>query len=301
MSDDTNNPSEPKRTGKLIIQPSEAFKQEMAAQSEPAAETKPSIPSHKHVEQAADDKEGIKPEPSAAPTDLPASTQQPIGSTTTYDPTASEASNKPLTHNQETTPKSTPPKSSHKRKLITALVIFALLGGILITLVLTKVIVLNEFKAVTYTNNKDVSYELNFYTKHTTTKLKSGNNLLVSEVPRDDKFPISLSISTGHILGYSKLRNCSGLTKVTSVKSTHLDQDISICGISTKIIGQDDGLVYVAGFTRNNQLHTVTISQDTSSANLSSPNAARDTLTRFGMEPYREDIEKIIASIKVAD
>ncbi|QQS18041.1 hypothetical protein IPL68_05345 [Candidatus Saccharibacteria bacterium] len=183
-------------------------------------------------------------------------------------------------------------------KLITKAVVgFVALGGILAVLVATNIIPLSQFKTIEYVNSKGIHYRLNFYTKHSTKTISAGNTQLVSKVSKGGKFPLTLSIANGDESWYSRVKNCGSYTKVFDVQNDNLDQKISVCNLP---LGQNTPAgVYVAGILYNNQTSIVTFSQDLSGTDLSSPSGAQQSLAKFGLDPYQDDIRKITASIKV--
>lgn len=184
------------------------------------------------------------------------------------------------------------------RKLITiCVVILVVLGGILTGLIFTNIIVFSRFKVIDYTNLSGSRYSLAYYTKHTTKTLKSGNTELVSKVSEGNKYPIVLSIANGDSSGYAKARNCSGFTKVFDVQNNNLNQIISVCNFSLGLNSPNS--VYIAGFQVGSQTSIVTISQDLSGVDLSSQTGAQQSLLKFGLGPYQDDIKQIIASIKI--
>lgn len=188
---------------------------------------------------------------------------------------------------------------SPKQLMIRGLVALIIIGSIFTALLMTNIISFSEFKNVGYTDSKGTNYKLEYYSKHGSKQLKSGNKQLVSKVSKDGKFPIALSISTGDDMrGYNRAKDCSSFTKVFDVQNDNLDQKISICDFGKQ--GQlPSGGVYIAGFLHNNKAHIIAIGQDYGDIDLSSQSGAQKSLTRFGMEPYRADIERIISSIKV--
>lgn len=187
-----------------------------------------------------------------------------------------------------------------KRLLVKALVVLVVLLGIFTALVLTNIIVLSEFKSTSYSNSDGTDFKLDFYAKHSTKQLKGGNNQLVSKVSKDGKFPIAISITTDSGLrGYQSAKDCAASTKAFDVQNNALDQKISVCDISgTTGLDASDG-VYIAGFTSGDKAHLITIAQDLGDIDLSSQSGAQESLEKFGMTPYRKDIERIVSSIMV--
>jgi hypothetical protein len=186
-----------------------------------------------------------------------------------------------------------------KQLFIKAVMVLGILSGIFAALVFTNVVALSEFKNVGYTNSKGISFKLDFYSKHSSKKLSSGNKQLVSKVSKYGKFPVVLSISTtDETSAYNRTKDCTGFTKAFDVQNNNLNQKISVCNFGKQGSLSASG-VYIAGFIHNNKLHIITISQDYWGANLSSQSGAQESLTRFGMEPYKADIERIVSSIKI--
>lgn len=190
-------------------------------------------------------------------------------------------------------------KFNPKQLIIKGIVGLVAIGGIFAILVVTNIIALSEFKNVGYTNSNGTSFKLDFYSKHGSKQLNSGNKQLVSKVSKDGKFPIALSISTtDEMSAYNRAKDCSSFTKVFDVQNDNLSQKISVCDFG-KQGSLPAGGVYIAGFMHNEKAHIVTIGQDYGDIDLSSQSGAQQSLSKFGMEPYKEDIERIISSIKV--
>lgn len=266
-------------SGRKIIQPSEAFRQEIQAQQETqpqSAEPATSVPQTSRTDTASNPVDGYP-----GPT-MPGQMQAGM----------SGSQLEPRKY------KSTLSGFNPKRLIIKSLVALALLGGIFTALVMTNIVALSEFKNVKYTNSEGTSFNLNFYSKHGSKQLDSGNKQLISKVSKSGKFPIILSISTTDgASGYNRAKNCAGITKAFDVQNNNLNQKISVCDF-----GKNGGLpansLYIAAFTHNDKSHIITIGQDYGDVNLSSQSGAQESLTKFGMEPYEADIERIIASIK---
>jgi hypothetical protein len=194
----------------------------------------------------------------------------------------------------------TKPSMNPKKLLLRGLIGFILLGALFAVLVFTNIIALNKFKTVEYTNSSGTKFSLAFYTKHSTKSLKSGNTQLVSKVSEDGKYPLALSIATGEITTLDKngIKECSGpLPKEFEVQNNNLNQKISVCSFPSTN-GSPSG-VYVMGFASNNKANIVTISQDLSGVDLSSQSGAQQSLPKFGLDSYQDDIKKIVASINV--
>ncbi len=189
-----------------------------------------------------------------------------------------------------------------KKFFIGSILALVIIGSVLAALFFANLLPSGQLKTTRYTNANNVSFNLKFYSKYRTTKLETGNNQLVSEVSKDDKFPITLSISTGSAGAAQRLKTCTGFEKEVDIKNEFIGQTISLCDLldGTKTGGKDSNdSVYLAVFTVDNKTHIVTIGQDYSQAKLGSPSEAQESLTKFGLSPYKSDIEKIIASIEV--
>jgi len=170
------------------------------------------------------------------------------------------------------------------------LIIFAVL-------VLTNIIPLKEFKTTSYTTSKGTKYSLLFYAKNNTKTSNSGSTQLVSKVSKDGKFPIIFSLSsTAGELGYNKLKECSGYTKVGEVENKNLNKTIAICDLTPEGAGEDG--VYVAAFLSDGQSQVIAIGQDYGEVGTTTADGAQEALKKFGLKPYISDIEKIIGSIK---
>lgn len=151
-----------------------------------------------------------------------------------------------------------------------------------------------EFKTVSYVNSDDTHFQLSFYSNYRIKKVESDNKQLVSlasNVSKDDKYPISLSISNSDKKSYDLYKNCPTYDKVLDVNSVSLNQVISVCDIY-------QGRIFMASISENNKYYLVSIGQDYSKADLLEPNKGQESLTRFGLGPYKDDIKNIVASIK---
>lgn len=274
--------------GQKVIQPSESITQELQAQQ--AQSTQQST-------------EAITPQLPPSVNQVPQNQQPPVQSNTQNiypDPSSTQMqvgmSASQMGYNQ---PKNKLFDLNPKKLAIKGAIGLVVLIVVFAVLVFTNIIALSEFKNVAYTNSKGTNYKLDFYSKHGSKQLKTGNSQLVSKVSKDGKFPIVLSISTtDEMSGYNRAKDCSGFTKVFDVQNTNLNQKISVCDFG-KQGNLPAGGVYIAGFMHKNQAHIVTIGQDYGDIDLSSQSGAQQSLTRFGMEPYKSDIERIISSIKV--
>ncbi len=270
------------RGGEKVIQPSATIKQELEAPRQQQA-TQPTV---------------IAPQSSQ-----PAEAQTPTYNSPTPTPDNRMSVGMSASQMGFNNPKSKLFDFNPKGLIIKGLVAIVILGGIFAVLVSANIIALSEFKTISYLNNKGTQFKVTFYTKHTSKDLKSGGKQLVSKVSKDGKFPLNLSISTAEgATGYNRAKDCASFTKVFDVQNNNLDQKISVCDplYGTQIDRRNaSGTIYLAGFMENNQTHIITISQDYSGIDLSSKSGAQESLTRFGMEPYKEDIEKIVSSIKV--
>src|ERR1035437_6440607 len=181
-----------------------------------------------------------------------------------------------------------------KTLIIKGVVGFVVLGGIFAVLVATNIIALSQFKTVEYTNSSGTHYNLTFYTKHGTKTLSSDNTALVSKVSEGGKYPLTLSIANSDASGYARLKDCDSvsLSKAFDVQNNNLNQKIAVCSIP---LSQSVPYgVYVAGILYNSQESIVTISQDLSGVDLSSQSGAQQSITKFGLGPYQDDITKIL-------
>lgn len=264
--------------GEKVIQPSESIKQELQAQQIQPQVTQPTTT--------------IPPNPQPNPVPNPASVYP--------EPTAPGQMQVGMSASQLGLhePKSKLFDFNPKQLIIKGIVALVVLGAVFTALIMTNIIALSEFKSVGYTNTKGTSFNLDFYSKHGSKRLNSGNKQLVSKVSKDGKFPIALSISTDETSSYNRAKDCASFTKVFDVQNNNLNQKISVCDFG-KQGNLPAGGVYIAGFMHNDKAHIVTIGQDYGDINPSSQSGAEESLTRFGMEPYKADIERIISSIKV--
>ncbi len=189
-----------------------------------------------------------------------------------------------------------------KQLIIKGSLLLLAFGGIFAILTMTNIITLSEFKTLNYENNGE-NYSLKFYSKHSSKTTKSGVNQLVSKISKGGKFPMNLSISGGNngLSGYDLLKDCARFSKVIDIQNSNLNQKISVCdAVGGKSGSQNgEGKVYIAGFTHSDKVHIITISQDYSDIDLSSQSGGQESLTKFGLNVYEEDIKAIISSIKM--
>jgi hypothetical protein len=188
-----------------------------------------------------------------------------------------------------------------KKLIVPAAITVVLLGSLLTALVLTNVVGLTEFKTINYDNAKGQHYKLKFYSRYSSDTTQSGTKQLIAKSSTSGKFPLNFLISSGDIKGYDRLRDCVGFSKAFDVQNDKLNQKISVCNAIDGTVGgrSTKGTVYIAGFTHDNKVHIITISQDYGSADLTSQSDAQETLKKFGLEVYQSDIEKIVSSINV--
>jgi hypothetical protein len=278
MENNQNPRTQPEQTtettisdnGKRVIEPSQSFVQEMQTQSATTSGSPQSVP--------------------------PTAPQSVYPQPKTPDNNQIQADNL----GGQTTIK----KGPHlKRLVITITISLTVLAGVFIALILTNTITLGKFKTIDYTSSQGTRYSLLFYAKHkhATKTLNSGETYiqLISKVSESGKFPLTLSIATGPASNMDKngIKDCSGpLPKAFDTYNNNLNQTISVCAFRLQ---NGSAGVYVAGFAYNNKANIITISQDTSGVNLSSKSAAQRSVDEFGMEPYQNDIKKILSSIKV--
>lgn len=264
--------------GEKVTQPSEGIKQEIQAQQAQPQTVQPTML--------------VPQDPLTNPVSNPASTYQhaPPGQM------QASMSASQMGYNQ---PKKKLFNLEPKQLIIKGVFALVILGGVIAILVMTNIVALSEFKNVGYENSQGTRYKLDFYTKHGSNQLKSGNKQLISKVSKDDKFPITLSISTtNEMTGYNRVKDCIGFTKVFDVQNNNHDQKVSICDFGKQGNVPAKG-VYIAGLIHNNKAHIITISQNYDDIDLSSQSSAQQSLTKFGMEPYNSDIERIVSSIKI--
>lgn len=292
MNEETNipNPTPPtdtapsgdllpsKKGGQRVIQPSESIKQELQTEQDQPPVTQPTTP--------------LPPSPQVNPVPNPANVYPDVAAPGQMQ-VGMSASQLGLHE-----PKSKLFDFNTRQLIIRGVVALTVLGAIFTALVMTNIIALSEFKSVGYTNSKGTSFKLDFYSKHSSKQLNSGNKQLVSKVSKGGNFPIALSISTSDEKStYNRVKDCASFTKVFEVQNSNLNQKISVCDFG-KQGSLPAGGVYVAGFMHDDKAHIITISQDYGDINLSSQSGAQESLTKFGMEPYKADIERILSSIQ---
>lgn len=179
-------------------------------------------------------------------------------------------------------------KISSKTLRILAISGIALVCLAVLAFVFSQGFLFGEFKTVKIKNSQG-SYALAFY-KKSTRKAISDNTQLVSSVSKGGKLPVVVSVEYGDTSAYEKLKTCDGMAKVTQVTNKNVKQDITICDTAKR--ANKPG-AYVAGFVYKDKLHIINIGQDLSSTN------GQDTVEKYGLDPYKADLEKIVASIKV--
>ena len=185
---------------------------------------------------------------------------------------------------------------SGKKAVIGAVVGLAVLGVAVAVLSFTNILPLNRFKTVSFTDRNGSHYRLAFYAKHKNTTLKDGTPALESKVSAGGKFPILVVISATNEAGYSRLSACTGMRKVLDVQNSPLKQTIAVCNLGTTNQRLPD-VVYVAGIKQGDRASVITISQDYSSINVSSASNAQQSIDKFGLEPYQDDIESMLATV----
>lgn len=187
-----------------------------------------------------------------------------------------------------------------KRGLI-GLVSAVVIGTIFYFLWMSGLLPFNQLKTITYENAKGQKYSLKFYARHTTKTTKTGTKQLVSEVSRNGKLPLTISISNNEISSsFERFKDCKTSRKVLEVQNDSINDTISVCDfLRGEVSGQKaSDNIYVAVFKHEGEMHTMTISQDLSKVNLSSPAKAKESLERFGLTEYHGGIKIIVASIK---
>jgi hypothetical protein len=202
-------------------------------------------------------------------------------------------------------PGQSPAHKKYQKVLIQMLPLLAVVTLIIAGfLIIPNIPAFKTFESTTYTNAKGARYQLEFYRKHTTSKLQSesGNTQLVSKVSRQDKLPITVSIASGDgASAYNELKSCGEYNKLFVVQNDNLKQKITVCDLqSSQVVSSQDtsNTVYVAAFLTKNRTNVITIAQDYSKVNLSDAAAAQAAKATFGLQPYTNDIKTIIASIK---
>ena len=298
-----NPPQPPQQTrpgGGITLQPSEGFAEEMQG-SQPQPQPQPYQPTpqpmpQQYVEQPA---EQPAEQPQLVQPEAPAP-QQP---TMFAQPT-------PLQTVQSGGAIGSVPGGVYERPAPTRsffaskAFIFGGIGGVLllvvaalVTLILTGTISLTGFKTVDYAGTGGGQYRLTYYFDHTV-KDVNGSSSLVSTVSKDGKLPLTISIGESEDSGsYRFGENCSQLEKVFEVQNNKLDQTISVCTVEAP--GEEAPGVYIAEFIHDGKNHLVVVAQDYSSMRMSDMQDRETALTVFGLQPYENDIKKIIASIEV--
>jgi hypothetical protein len=193
--------------------------------------------------------------------------------------------------------------TSRKDIVITALVVLVVIGGILLAQFLTSHRNKSHFESVSYKNARGASYRLDFYNKHATKKLQTGNAQLVSKESKDGKYPLAISInSSGQTSVYDQYKNCGKYKKVFTIHNNHLNQDIHICDMldGRQVQGQSAAdKLYLGVFKLNNQVHVISVAQDYTGVDKTSEITTKLSLEKVGLGPYKSDIQRIISTIQV--
>jgi hypothetical protein len=221
-----------------------------------------------------DDKQNLS-EPNPTPTNSPNQPQQVSPLTTQTPQYPMSASQMGLSQ-----PKDKFLDFNVKKLVIKGVMALVLIGIIFTGLVFANIFAGSEFNSISYDNANGENYNLKFYSKHSSKNTKSGTKQLVSKVSKDGKFPVNLSIAGGKngLSGYDRLKDCASFSKVFDVQNNNLNQKISVCNaIDGNVSGQSSkGTVYIAGFTHNDKVHIVTISQDYADIDKSSQSGAKE-------------------------
>jgi len=158
------------------------------------------------------------------------------------------------------------------------------------------------FTSVNYSNSSGSKYTLDFYKPYKVSKINTGNSQLVSEVAKGDKLPLTLSISSGTTTDYTGVENCTKYPQAFTVQNDHLKQTLHVCDMlaGKQVQGRSaSDTVYAAIFSAKGKTHLVTVSQDYSAVPTTNPSLTQQAIAKFGMKPYRSDIDHILASIQV--
>ncbi len=205
-------------------------------------------------------------------------------------------------------------KIRRKKRLI---IVGGVLTGLTVLLVVFMIVMgsLYGLKTITYENGDGAKFNMKFYKKYhlADAQLKDKHSSkLVSEVSVAGKAPVAMYIDGGQKTvsdnewQKSPNRDCSGnAPKAFSVHNSNIDQDINICLVPEK--GNDD-VLYVGAFRYNTKIYVIVINQDLNLSGLSggrndptAQKAAQDLLPRVGLQVYKNDLTKILQSVKVVN
>jgi hypothetical protein len=175
----------------------------------------------------------------------------------------------------------------------------AITAVVVVVLLVTGILSFSTYKSVEYTSKEGTNFSFTFFSKFGKKQTSAGNTQLISKVQKEGKFPMVFSIAESTETAYAKLKDCSGYTTVFEVQNSALNQKIKVCDIG-KQASVPAGGVYVAGFSTGGSYYVATFGQDYSSIDLSSQEAARESLDKFGLSVYNEDIKKLLESLKKA-
>lgn len=206
-------------------------------------------------------------------------------------------------------------KSNIKRRLLMGFVGLVIVGGIFMVLVYSNNISFSKFKTVHYYNGKGGNYSLEFYSRYSTKTVKDNLPIssdidvskelteLASKVSVNGKIPLTMWILTTPNVTENTNRgpyvnnDCSksGMSKAFDAKVDFINSNVAICAIKQK----DVEVIYFATFHSQQDGYIVYFAQDVDfSKLLSSPENARDGLSKIGLQDYQDDIKTILASIK---
>lgn len=186
-----------------------------------------------------------------------------------------------------------------------------------VTLVLLKVFgIIGQFSAVKYNNGVGSDFNLTFYSQHSIKN--SPNNILnpqldqiersgkvmdlVSKKSQDGKAPLEMGIVSKDLNGASQSSilalngNCFSLNLAFTIYSNYVQKDLDVCAVTTG--GKD--YVYTTAFMKKNsdsQYYAVTVIQDIDSLKSASNKGSQAVQDATGLDGYRDDITKIVASI----
>lgn len=269
--------------GKRVIQPGEAFRQEIPTQQivEPQVFT-PQTP------------QPINYQTTAAPVPMPQ--PQPSMPSQQFGQSNAIRAGK---------------RQQRKKRLI---VIGSIFTGLIALFAVFMVVMDSMYglKAINFDNGNGTKFNMRFYKRYhiVSTDIKNKSTLkLVSKVSVSGKAPVAIYIDGGRTLvsddewQKSPNRNCSGSAPLAfSVYNTTANQDINLCLVSKN--GEDE-LQYVGAMHYNSRIYPIVISQDIDLSGLSgnkedpnTQNAAQTILDTAGLQVYKNDLTKIISSIK---
>lgn len=210
-------------------------------------------------------------------------------------------------------------KDRNPKKLFAVLgAVFVLIGTVAI-LHFTGIFPLTPFRTISYDNGKESVYKLQFYSKHKVDKpddfeKQFGDiNVLTSKKGKGGKAPIRVLIQDedSKTLGGSgfleMLSNCNKQEPAVKTYNKASKKEVAVCDFTSILGGFGGGsndqikdMIYSSYFEQDGRtLVVVIMSTAINEEAMTSPSKAKDALEKSKLSVYKEDIAKIVGSIKI--